>query len=79
MFDNTQALSEGWDLFDVEGRLQLQKVDDPEADPSLGYTEPKFDSDAEAIIFVAKQADAGSEYHMTALGLIGALAEAVTE
>jgi hypothetical protein len=78
MFDNTKALSEGWDLFDVEGRLHLQRVDLPDTVPELGYLEPKFESDAEAIIFVSKAADAGSQYHMDALHLIGALAENIT-
>ena len=74
-FDNTRALAEGWDLFDVEGRLQLQRIDDPSAELSLGYDQPKFDTDADAIIHVAKQADAGSAYHREALYLIGSLAE----
>lgn len=74
-FDPTQAQSEGWDLFDVDGRLNLQRIDDPAADAFLGYREPKFPSDADAIIHVAKAADAGSAYHKEALCLIGSLAD----
>lgn len=77
MFDNSQALQEGWDLFDVDGRLQLQRIDNPSDHLDiLGYTEPKFQSDAHAIVEVATKARAGSKYHWDALHLIGALAEA---
>ena len=74
MFDNTQALAEGWDLFDVDGRLQLQRIDDPTVN-GLPYDEPKFPSDAEAILYVAAQANLGSAYHREAIEWIGALAE----
>lgn len=75
-FDNAAALMEGWDLFDVEGRWQLQRIDDPAADATfLGYDKPKFKSDAKAIMFVARLARAGSVYHMFALELIGTLVE----
>ena len=74
MFNNTQALSEGWDLFDVDGRIQLQRIDCP-SDHDLGYSEPKFQSDANAIIEVAMKARAGSKYHWDALHLVGSLAE----
>lgn len=72
IFDNDQALREGWDLFEVDGRWQLQRIDDPAAN-GLGYDMPKFASDAHAIIFVAERAASGSEYHMTALHEIGCL------
>jgi hypothetical protein len=70
-FDNIQALREGWDLFDVEGRLQLQRIDAPSDHEFLDYEKPKFASDADAIIFVALQARAGSVYHRRALEHIG--------
>lgn len=72
-FDNTQALSEGWDLFEVEGRIQLQRIDDP-ASSDLDYTVPKFASDADALIQVAFRARAGSAYHRDAIERIGTLA-----
>lgn len=75
-YGNTlQALEEGWDLFDVDGRFQLQKLDDPASVPELGYTEPKFKSDLDALLFVAHQALRGSKYHRNALALIGTLTE----
>jgi hypothetical protein len=75
-FDNTCALLEGWDLFDVGGRIQLQRIDCPtEHAPALPYTEPRFKSDAHAVIHVARLAGMGSIYHTLALEMIGALAE----
>ena len=71
-FNSTQALQEGWDLFEVDGRWQLQRIDDPEGN-ELGYDKPKFESDADAIIFVALQAHGGSSYHRTAIEYIGTL------
>lgn len=74
LFDNTQALSEGWDLFVVDGRFAIQKIDDPANNADiLDYTEPKFESDTEAIIYVADLARKGSRYHYEALDLIGML------
>ena len=74
-FDNTVALAEGWDLFEVEGRIQLQRIDCPSDHEQLGYSEPKFQSDAHALVEVATKARAGSAYHWGALHLIGCLAE----
>lgn len=71
----TRAQAEGWDLFDVDGRIQLQRIDDPAACPELGYDEPKFDSDVAAILHVAWQAQHCSNYHHNALSLIGQLTE----
>ena len=75
MFDNMQALTEGWDLFDVDGRWQLQRVDCPSDLDFLDYDEPKFQSDAQAIVQVALWAYAGSRYHWDALHRIGTLTE----
>jgi hypothetical protein len=74
-WDGRQASTEGWDLWDVDGRIQLQRIDNPGSDPTLDFTEPKFDSDADAIIHVAMYAVLGSAYHREALELIGALSE----
>lgn len=75
MFDNTQALHEGWDLFDVDGRWQLQRIDCPSDHDCLQYNEPKFQSDAHAIVHVSLRAYGGSRYHWEALHLIGNLAD----
>ena len=80
MFDNSIALAEGWDLFDVEGRLHLQRIDFPADHVGiLDYTEPKFASDAEAVIHVALKASQGSSYHMGAIALIGQLQDVLFE
>lgn len=68
-FNEHQAETEGWGLFDVDGRLQLQRIDYPDE----GDSAPEFDSDAHAIVWVARQAEYGSQYHMDALHLIGTL------
>jgi hypothetical protein len=76
-FDNTQALQEGWDLFDVDGRLQLQRIDCPGDHRHVGvdYDYPKWHSDADAIVFVARRAYDGSDYHYDAISRIGTLSE----
>lgn len=66
----TQAQSEGWDLFEVDGRYQLHRIDSPDLD-ELGYSQPKFSTDADALIHVAMKAHFGSEYHRVALETIG--------
>jgi len=67
-WDSKQANREGWDVFSVdEGVLEIQRLDDPEGlDAGPGYTEPKFESDDEAVAFVQEQAKT-SEYHKLAL------------
>jgi len=70
-FDGEQATREGWDLFDVEGRIQLQRIDEPE-----DAINPHFPSDADALVFVALQAYNGSKYHRDALERIGSKATA---
>ena len=71
---NDQAFSEGWGLFDVDGRYQLQRLDNPEEIPGLGYEEPKFESDMDVMAHIVLQAIAGSTYHAEAMYSIGALA-----
>lgn len=72
-WDDTQAISEGWCLFDVDGRHSMQRIDCPESADGNSVDEPVFDSDADAIIYVASLAAAGSAYHMDALSLVGSL------
>lgn len=53
---------EGWGMFEVDGRWMLQRFEDI------------FDSDADALMWVAKRASAGSARHLVALRKIGSLA-----
>ena len=53
-FDNTQAFQEGWALFN-DG--DIQRLDEAEI----------FQSDIEAVRFIASQAFSGSAYHQSAL------------
>lgn len=72
-WDNTQALTEGWDLFHVDydhaSGLEIQRIDDPMSVPDLGYDDPKFTDDNEAMAFVVSRANTGSAYHKAALSL----------
>lgn len=54
IFDSTQAMEEGWLLFD-DGELQTWDLSTP------------FESDAEALQFVIDRAMENSEYHIKAL------------
>lgn len=58
-FDSTQAMSEGWDIFFVNGKAEIEKDDD------VG----NFMDDYEAENFVVRMARAGSWYHTQALAL----------
>jgi hypothetical protein len=67
MFDNKQAISEGWDIFEVDNeagqlkpQVQLQKCYDAEI----------FADDGDAWLFVRERAAEGSAYHQAALSLI---------
>lgn len=76
---NRQAFSEGWGLFDVEGVLRIQRLDDPKSVtegnehmivPGVDYPdEPVFDGDGDALSYVTGRANEGSEYHKHALAL----------
>jgi hypothetical protein len=60
-FDETQALTEGWSIFQCwgseNGPFQLQRVDEDEA----------FANDDDVWAFVIDKARAGSTYHKSAL------------
>ena len=58
------ALQEGWGLFDVNGTLDLQRLDEPE-----DGGKPVFDSDADAIRYVVNRALEGSAFHLLAIYL----------
>lgn len=73
-FDNTQAEREGWALFDANGILEIQRVDEPDLPncPVAGeHGGPVFACDDDAVLHVSKAADAGSAYHREALRLNG--------
>jgi hypothetical protein len=61
IFDDTQAMTEGWSIFDcgdsANGRWQLQRVDEDKV----------FQNDEAAWKFVAEKALAGSAYHRSAI------------
>jgi hypothetical protein len=63
-FDNSQAINEGWSIFTCyctdNGPYQLQCCDDDDV----------FVSDEKAWKFVVDQANAGSEYHKSALAYL---------
>ena len=61
LFDSRQAVSEGWDLFDVEGKIEIQRIDFPDG------SDPIFQDDPEAVRYVMRQAKNGSKYHQQAL------------
>ena len=69
-WSHRQSHLEGWAMCELDGRWALQMLDDPSHDETLGYTQPKFTSDAEAIIFVALKAKDGSAYHWAAINMI---------
>lgn len=73
-WSHRQSNLEGWTMSEMNGRWALQMLDDPTQDETLGYVEPKFKSDAEAIIFVALLAYKGSAYHWQAISMINSLA-----
>lgn len=77
--DSRAACQEGWDLFEVsgctdDGKHMIQRLDDPASDAELGFADPKFEGDDEAITFVAERGRQGSELHAKACALHGTTA-----
>ena len=65
-----QACKEGWDVFDnSDYSFEIERLDDPAADPELGYDEPKFANDDEAVAFVREHARAASSLHVLAIAI----------
>lgn len=60
-----RAHDEGWGLFEVDGRWQLQRSDDRNV----------FPTDADAVCYVADRAQGGSPYHRAAIEAIGTLVD----
>lgn len=75
-FYEQQAVREGWSLFNVDGRIQLQRLDAIEISDHEMLL-PLLASDADALQLVASKSSAGSQYHRLALTLVGTLADNV--
>jgi hypothetical protein len=73
-FDNTQAHTEGWAIFDCDGsangRWQICALDCPEDWPDYEPSWKALDDDSKAWAHVVAQAIAGSAYHQSALAAI---------
>lgn len=68
------SLKEGWDLFNVDGILQIQKIDDPEGvKTDFGFKDEPHDfkDDSEAIRHVMDSALSGCIRSLLALYLSG--------
>ena len=77
LFDNTQAFREGWGLFMCDdGLLRVQRLDDPQSANLEGP--PLFGSDDDAMIWVAEQGRARSNYHARACALHGTTGAGIT-
>ena len=63
---DTASSAEGWSIFNADGLLQIQRIDDPE-----DGSEPVFAHDGEAYKFVTEKALKGSKLHLLALYLDG--------
>lgn len=63
--DKDRAREEGWGLFAVDGRYQLQRDDEAGV----------FESDVDALLFVSAKAIEGSKRHLGALLKIGTLVQ----
>lgn len=66
-----EAFFEGWEIFECDrdgyGVLEIQRLDDPAA---VGLPpNPVFAGDAEAVAFVKRRAEAGSDMHRRAITL----------
>lgn len=70
-FDNAQAVREGWGLFNANGVLEIQRIDEPDLPdpPAEGW--PSHLTDEHAVLHVTSAAAAGSAYHQQALRLNG--------
>lgn len=66
--DSVLALSQGWDLFDIGGVVEIERIDCPE-DANGEPLEPVFDSDYAAMQFVLEQYIGGCETAAKALTL----------
>ena len=67
VFDNEQAIKEGWALFN-DG--ELQRLDQPAAHGEGLPEDPVFTTDRQAVEFVLDKALAGSRYHQDAINFV---------
>jgi hypothetical protein len=73
-YDDLAAKREGWALFLCDdGRLMIQRLDDPQSCGDDFPVDPVFASDDFAIDFVRQRASEGSKMHAHALRLHGTL------
>jgi hypothetical protein len=68
-----QSRREGWVLAnDSDDCTTISRIDDPAGvEPKLDFTEPKFDGDQSAQVWVIERASQGSRLHMLAVYLTG--------
>lgn len=72
---NEACYREGWAIFNADGILQIQKLDDPdEVAEAENIVVPTIDDDVTAINMVAEKAMQGSKLHAFALFLDGKVA-----
>lgn len=73
-YNDKSAKWEGWALFLCDdGRLRIQRLDDPQSCGPDHPIDPVFDSDDAAIAFVARRAAEGSFPHKDAMRLHGTI------
>lgn len=71
-YNDLDAKREGWALFTCDdGRIRIQRLDDPQSCGDDFPAEPVFASDDQAIAFVRKRASEGSFPHKDAMFLHG--------
>lgn len=61
-----RTMFEGWDVFDADGTLAIQRLDDP-GSIFAHMPNPLFEDDDEAVQHVLREAREGSELHIEAL------------
>ncbi len=65
--DMAAAQAEGWDIFQSDDCLRLERLDDPGSIPELGFDDPKFESDYAAWAHVLAGGRDGNPLHTKAL------------
>lgn len=66
--DSLLASREGWALFDNSDHgFRIERIDDPSTDPTLDFTEPKFESDDDAVAWVWARCQQISHLHLRAM------------
>lgn len=68
--DTAAAQAEGWDIFQSDECLRLERLDDPGSIPELGFTRPKFADDYGAWRHVVAGTAADNPLHVKALAYL---------